>query len=184
MEVHWSEVWVYLYIWCSVFLQTFLGWLAIAEASPNIPLLSLLSPLPTNFLFSLRLFDWSISQMAILGHFPLILPSHTSFTVILLHSHSISKPCQSTAFHLLKLSTVHFFLLKHSYQTTSTYIHYFLHPFLTSHSPHVEYFHGICIRDMDIKRSIAITNMHSGNELHIRCMWFVRLGYRKETEFH
>ncbi len=34
----------------------------------------------------------------------------------------------------------------------------------------------ICLRDMDMECSTAVTNKSSGNELHAGCMWCVKVG--------
>ncbi len=36
--------------------------------------------------------------------------------------------------------------------------------------------HVICLRDMDMECSSAITNKSSGNELHTGCLWCVKVG--------
>ncbi len=34
----------------------------------------------------------------------------------------------------------------------------------------------ICLRDMDMECSTAVTNKRNGNELHAGCMWCVKVG--------
>lgn len=39
---------------------------------------------------------------------------------------------------------------------------------------------AICIKDMEVECSTAIINRSCENELHMACLWFVKVGCREE----